>query len=209
MAVWGNVVQQGMSQSAARSQQLSAGGIGRTLKMALESAMQDKKMEKQAQLQKEGYAAQAYYSRFPQAAGGAIGEEVPAGTGVIGTPEGMRATKVVYDEAGRPTQTYEAPGQLDDVSIGKMYSQYVMESQKHNALYSGREKYQIKIEPYQTWKKKHFPELDQPAKQADINLDDVPDEEIAMMLEQNGKAGTVENIAKFRENIRRIKEMQG
>lgn len=111
-----------------------------------------------------GQARAAAYARYPQLAAKELGLEAPTTAVPAGTPE-MPLYRVEYDESGQPKYVFQAPDQLDEKALVKMYNDYVTEVRKTNATNSwmvgrkGFKQYQpIPVPTYTEWLQELFPE---------------------------------------------------
>ena len=100
--------------------------------------------------------ATAAYSRYPQAAAKEMGIGGETEGGAITPPAGTRLGKVVYNETGRPTTTYEAPETIDAAFMIKQYNTYRSTAEANNAFIpSGK---QVPIPSFKDYVTTNFPE---------------------------------------------------
>jgi len=137
-------------------------------------------------------ARTALYSRYPSLAAKATGEELPAGAGTIAIPEGTKLGKVVYDETGQPTYTFESV-ELDESKLATMYNSYVTEIKKADSLNPGIALGKQKPTPIPTfkeWKTTMFP--DKTTQETQLDDDEVfstvgaTEEDISYTMQQEG-----------------------
>ena len=171
------------------------------LKEALQYATNYREMlkqEKRAEISGTRTAARtAVYSRYPEVAAQELGMELPGAPSGITPPRGMGAKKVVYDEYGNPTTTYEAPEMLDEPALANMYNTYVTEVRKTNAQFSTWKGYTaIPIPSFEDWKKEYFPEYAE-----EVGGEEMPTGNISIneWLTSHGYAATEENEKLMRE----------